>query len=75
MGVRRGLAEAGWIILQPEDPPLSPSAVSWTIRIKLLLFLNSGKRQGDKDTIPPGSPGCGWELRKGEEGGREEVME
>lgn len=35
------------------------------------MFLNSGKRQGDKDTIPPGSPGCGWELRKGEEGGRE----
>ncbi|TWW69062.1 hypothetical protein D4764_19G0008610 [Takifugu flavidus] len=44
--------------------------VSWTMRIKLLLFLNSEKRQGDKDTIPPGSP---W-LRPGaelHEGGRE----
>lgn len=40
------------------------------MRIKLLLFLNSEKRQGDKDTIPPGSP---W-LRPGaelHEGGRE----
>lgn len=70
VGVRRGLAEASWIILQPEDPP-SPSAVSWTMRIKLLLFLNSEKRQDDKDTIPPGSPGCGWELSRGEEGGSE----
>lgn len=73
MGVRRGLAEASWIILQPEDPP-SPSAVSWTMRIKLLLFLNSEKRQDDKDTIPPGSPGYGWELqlrRGGRKGGKE----
>lgn len=73
VGVRRGLVEASWIILQPEDPP-SPSAVSWTMRIKLLLFLNSEKRQDDKDTIPPGSPWLwlGAELRRGgREGGKE----
>lgn len=73
VGVRRGLVEASWIILQPEDPP-SPSAVSWTMRIKLLLFLNSEKRQDDKDTVPPGSPWLwlwlGAELRGG---GREGV--
>lgn len=33
------------------------------MRIKLLLFLNSEKRQDDKETIPPGSP---W-LRPGAE--------
>ncbi len=70
VGVRRGLAGASWIILQPEDPP-SPSVVSWTMRIKLLLFLYSEKRQDDKDTVPPGSSGCGWELSWGEEGGKE----
>ncbi|CAB1416846.1 unnamed protein product [Pleuronectes platessa] len=51
-------------------PP--PSAVSWTMRIKLLLFLNSEKkkRQDDKDTIPPGSLWLGAECR-----GREARME
>jgi len=42
------------------------------MRIKLLLFPNSEKRQDDKDTIPPGSPVCGWELSWGEQGGREQ---
>ena len=78
VGVRRGLAEASWIILQPKDPP-SPSAVSWTMRIKLLLFLNSENGRTTK-TIPPGSLAVAgsWveERREGrskeeeEEGGR-----
>lgn len=72
VGVRRGLAGASWIILQPEDPP-SPSAVSWTMRIKLLLFLNSENGRTTKTLFLLGPwLWLGAELRRGgREGGKE----
>ncbi|TNN64077.1 hypothetical protein EYF80_025695 [Liparis tanakae] len=71
-----GGRDGGVRAYKPEDPP-SPFAVSWTMRIKLLLFLNSKKRQDDKDTIPPGSPWLwlGAELRRGGKEGRREEEE
>lgn len=54
---------AGWIILQPQDPPLQTRG-QWGL--KLLLF-SGPKRQDDKDSIPLGllTPGCTAEVVDG----------
>lgn len=58
-GLGRGLARASWIILQPANPP-----VSWTMRIKLLLFFNSENGRTTKTLFLMGL----W-LGAGREGG------
>lgn len=68
VGVRRGLVEASWIILQPEDSPPHPlqSPGQWGLNSSCSSTPKNGRTT--KTLFLLGPRGCGW---GGEEGGKE----